>query len=55
MTKCIRIVHVNGVNYVPELCDLDEEGSLVRFYNEGVLQFAIRREDFLFSEVVERS
>lgn len=51
MRKRLRIVHKNGVNYVAESASMDEDGSLVRFYVEDILVFAVPREDFLFVEV----
>lgn len=52
--KYICVAHKNGTTYVPELCDLDEDGTLVMFYCDGVLQLAVPRESFLFAMVVER-
>jgi hypothetical protein len=40
--------------YITELAEQEEEGSLVRFFEDGRLILAIPRESFKWCEVVEK-
>jgi hypothetical protein len=54
MKPMLMIVTTEGNYYIPDMCEIDEEGSLVRFYLDGILQFSCARESFKFCERVEK-
>jgi hypothetical protein len=49
----IRVVTKQNTFKINVLADLEQDGSLIKFFVDGIIELCIQTEDFLFCELVE--